>query len=386
MKILIVRGYASELKSNMYNLQEVGLAKSIVKMGHECDIVYYTKRKNIYVETIQVGEKKINIYWTPGLKVLNNSIYLNLIKNKFFDKYDVIQSNEYNQIMTWILPKITKTPVIIYHGPYSNGEKLNHKIFTKIYDFLFLKKIIKSVDSVITKSKLASDYMKKKGFRNISTVGVGLDIDKFNKNSKNDSVESIIKNQIDKSKDKILLYVGRLDDDKKNIRFLIDIMKFINMKNKDVKLMLVGSCSDVKKKELCDYTKDNNLNSNIIFINSIKQDELPELYKLADVFVLPSVYEIFGMVILESMYFNLPVVSSVNGGSTTAIENNYNGIIIKEFDAQEWSEKIIMIINDINKMNELSRNAHSCIIEDFTWDNLAYKFINIYKKAIKDYD
>ena len=69
MKILIVRLFPYEININNYNVQEIGLAKALVKEGNQCDIVFYTKGKEKR-EIINVDNKKINIFWIKGYKMV----------------------------------------------------------------------------------------------------------------------------------------------------------------------------------------------------------------------------------------------------------------------------------------------------------------------------
>ena len=65
MKILILRTMANVLKLSTYNLQEVGLAKALIRLGHHCDILYYTDGKEDRRETITFdGDRSITILWT----------------------------------------------------------------------------------------------------------------------------------------------------------------------------------------------------------------------------------------------------------------------------------------------------------------------------------
>ena len=382
-RILIIRGFANELNINNYNSQEIGLAKALVKKGYQCDIVYYTKNKKKRIQSINVKGNIINIYWYPAIKIFNNSLYIQMLKDKIIDKYDIIQTNEYNQIMTWYVCKFKKKPVILYNGIYEDSKNIFAKIINnKIPEIFFKKTILKNVDIAIGKSKLSEDYLKKKGFQNTTTIGVGLDIKKLNSGDRiSYDIDRIIDDLKIKFKNsKVLLYVGRMNDSTKNIEFIIDILDEILKTRTDYKLLLVGKSDDQTIERYFSYAKEKGIDNNIIHVNGVSQSYLKKIYDISDIFVLPSKYEIFGMVIMESMYFKTPVITSINGGSTTIIKNQENGIIVKEFDTKIWSKYIINIIENKQKYNKLVKNGYETIVNEFTWESLANEFIDIYMK------
>lgn len=101
----------------------------------------------------------------------------------------------------------------------------------------------------------------------------------------------------------------------------------------------------------------------------MQQEELSNIYKISDIFLLPTEYEIFGMVLLEAMYFGLPVITTYNGGSSTIIENGKNGFICSKLDKAEWKEIVCDLLNDTNKLSkfqqmerlQLKKNLHGML-------------------------
>lgn len=75
-------------------------------------------------------------------------------------------------------------------------------------------------------------------------------------------------------------------------------------------------------------------------MHRIEQRYLSRVYQACTAFLFPSTYEIFGMVLMEAMYFGLPVISCENGGSTMLIKNGINGFVQNELNAEKWAEKL----------------------------------------------
>ena len=377
MKILIVRLFPDEININNYNVQEIGLAKALVKKGHTCDIVLYTNKEKSYMQNIIVGDKNIKIYWLKGKKILGNAFFdkelMEIIKN-----YDIIQSGGYDQIYNIALIKKINKPLVIYHGNYYSQYSKGYKKKCYISDFIytFYKKYKKV--QFISKSELSTDFLHEKGFENVKTIGVGLDTDRFeNTTILNKDIEKIKEN---KKNFKYLLYIGKIEE-RRNILFLLRLIKEINNDNSQFKLILVGKGSKDYMDKCKNFINENNIKNNVIYIESLKQEVEQQLYNISDMFLLPTQHEIFGMVILESMYFGLPVITTYNGGSSVLINNNKNGFI-ESLNIERWRD---IIINNIDNAN-VRKNAKATIDNEFTWDKLSDKFVEVYNQTIKNYN
>lgn len=372
MKILIIRNMGDQINVRNYNVQEIGLAKALVKRGHECDIVFYSLYDMFREEKIHVNDDKfITLYWVKGINIYYNSIFLKLIKNKFFDNYDIIQTHEYNQLMTFILPYVTKSKLVIYHGPYMD---IKNKLIHNLFDMLFLRSIRKNYSQVITKSLLSQKYLLEKGFRKVDAVGVGFDPSKFI------NCIEFEKSDLYKFKDKFenkptLLYIGKLEN-RRNIEFLIEVVKELK-KTIEFNFLLIGDGEEEYKFRCFEKVKKYNLNDSIIYINKLSQDQIINAYKVANILLLPTNYEIFGMVILESMYANCPVLTSYNGGSSTLLVNEFPEMVIDKYVIGDWVKRIILILN-----NEKKYELKKFIEENFIWDALSNKFEEAYKRVL----
>ncbi|OKO92452.1 glycosyl transferase, group 1 [Geobacillus proteiniphilus] len=380
-KILYIRNFASKVDINTYNLQEIGFGKALVKKGYDCDIVYYTDESKSHEQTIYTYRKnRLSIIWMPALKFLSNGIYLKVLKKSFLDKYDYIITTEYNQIMTYLLSILCKDKLILYHGPYKDNSK---KLVQKVYDTFFLKTIAKNIKYAFAKSKLAEEYLRNKGFKKVQTLGVGLDTSRFESGELVD-VSNEIKEKLDNIRDKkVLLYVGKLEE-RRNIKFLFNVFYKLRKLNEDVILLVVGDGKQDDVEAYFMYAKQLGIEHDINHIKKVSQEHLKYIYEKADVFLLPTKYDPFGMVLLESMYFGVPVVSSVNGGAVTIIDNEINGFIIETFDEDLWVNKISLLLGNESLRAQFSNNGKKNIRENFIWDVIAEKLLEkIHQERIK---
>lgn len=377
MKILIIRTYPDEINIKNYNCQELGLAKALVKKGNICDIVLYTtKNKNYGEEIIVEDNKKIHIYYLKAKEILKNVFFDKTDLKNIIKDYDIVQVAEYDQIGNIQIKKIAKK-MIIYHGPYSSKFTKGYNLKCKISDFICMFNKDYKDTPCITKSKLAEEFIRKKGFKNVTTIGVGLDNARLNEHE-NKNFKVIELENLKRDEDlRYLLYIGRIER-RRNTLFLVKLLHEISKTKNNVKLILIGKGEKdyiaKVKKEIEKY----NLEDKIIYIEKMPQEELSNIYRISDIFLLPTEYEIFGMVLLEAMYLGLPVITTYNGGSSTIIENKKNGFI-EQIDIEKW--KNIILKNLTNK--EISANAKQTIENDYTWDMLCKKFIKLYRNISK---
>ncbi|MBN1363694.1 MAG: glycosyltransferase family 4 protein [Syntrophaceae bacterium] len=379
MKILIVRMYQDVLKISNYNSQEIGLAKALIRKGHHCDIVLYTDKKEVSIQKINMENgKTITIYWMPGKKILKNCIYDKRLY-ELAKKYDVIQSTEYDQVGNLKLQKVTDNHMVIYHGPYQSYYPKTYKRKCLMTDFLhsFFPQF-KNVQ-LIAKSTMAEKFLNKKGFKKVETIGVGLDTVRFEKiHEPNETVKKLL-NEKNEKRYKYLLYIGKIED-RRNILFMIDILSKLSLEDKNIRLVLIGKGEKYLKKCL-NYARSLNVHENVIYHDPMKQEELANVYRCCDIFLFPSKYEIFGMVLLEAMYFGLPTITTMNGGSSTLIKDKNTGIICDLNNLNSWCEAIINLLNNQKLRDEISVNSSRLIKENYTWDALSDKFLKVYEST-----
>lgn len=367
MKILIFRTDPSIMNVSSYNSQEIGLAKAYIAKGHQCDIVYYNGKNKSYVENIDAGQgKTIKLYWWKGFSILNNGIFPGIAK--LLEQYDMVQVSEYYQWSSWYVYSRygRKKKVYVYQGVYDADNSKKYRLRCKVMDPILLNRRVLRETQIFTKSNLALDSMKHRGFEKVETVGVGLDISRF-ETLQSDSQKNTLFTKEDGLS--YLLYVGVLEE-RRNILFMLDVLKKVVDKNEKVRLVVIGKGQSEYVAQCKEKVQKLGLEKYIIYKERMPQNELAPIYRECDVFLLPTKYEIFGMVLLEAMLFDLAVITSYNGGSSTIIKDEENGYIVPQFDECIWSEKIIEILTKGEK-NEITNDATRTVMEQFSWDSIA---------------
>lgn len=381
MKILLVRsssGYI-DVKNAHYNIQETGLARAFNRRGHQCDVVFWGGKKEKVVEIEYDTGKFFKVFYLKARNFLKNGVYVGL--KELSANYDIVQCGGYDQLESWLLAKTIPEKLVVFHGTYYSDFNTRYNQKCKVIDKLFLPRYKKNDIFFDTKSNLSADFLKQRNLENIFSVGVGIDLDQLQARK---MLESSLSERILSLKNnnyKILMYVGRIEP-RRNIIFLLDVFKAVHNHNRNTKLVIVGKGEKEYKNKCFESAKEIGIDDAIIYQEYIDQKYLPLVYSYADAFLLPTIYEIFGMVLLEAMYFGAPVITTYNGGSDMLIKNNENGIIINHFNVDEWEEAINKVLLLGSGVKTIITNAKDTIENGFTWDNLVDKFLEIYDKRI----
>lgn len=377
MKILIIKTAPGEIQIDKatYNHQEIGLARALRKKGHICDVVCASDSEGKTIK-VDVGlAEPVTLYCLRAIKILKNCFYRNL--DRLIGQYDILQLSEYNQMYTWHIAKKYQKKAVVYHGPYYCDFNKRYNAMAKVFDIFFVNRYRKLNTCFITKSRLAEDYLRKKGLKDIRTVGVGIDIEALT-TGKDDMVPFVEDKLKNKGFGKKLLYIGRIEP-RRNPMFLLDILHELMQRNENVGLILIGTGENDYVEKFWNRAAELGVREKILYQDKLEQKYLCQVYPFADVFLLPTIYDIFGMVLLEAMYFSMPVLTTVNGGSDMLIKNGENGFIFSDFSAEKWADCIIELCGDAKKCKNVGTKAHDTICNDFTWEALSDDFLKIYK-------
>jgi len=172
---------------------------------------------------------------------------------------------------------------------------------------------------------------------------------------------------------RVVLSVQRLDT-VKGLKYLLEAAREICKEHSDILFMIIGSGAD--EEVLKTQAKELGLLEQVSFIGHVAHDTLPSYYSIADLFVLPSLYEAFGLVYIEAMCFGIPVVTTINGGSTDII-NEKTGILVPPGDPVRLSDAIITALK-----KKWDREAIKKEAEKYAWDGIVLKYESLYKQCI----
>ncbi len=213
----------------------------------------------------------------------------------------------------------------------------------------------------------------------ISLISVHSDLKRFNfaDGSK------VKQHYIDKGFKNILLFVGRLVD-QKDIPNLFSAFKII-LRNKPETLLLIAGRGP-KEDFLKNLAKKMGIDANVIFAGAIEHQAISQYYAACDIFVLPSIFEGRATVIVEAILSKKPIVSTDVSGLREWVMNGETGFIVKRKDSQAFAEKLLYLLDNPDLAKSFGEKgyffAQSKVAEigDITsmiklWENTAKKKI-----------
>ncbi len=212
--------------------------------------------------------------------------------------------------------------------------------------FALIKRVIQNADGIIYVSDylydLAKKYFQAKENKSlISPIG-------YNPNL-------FYRDRDIKQRSESILYVGRIDEKKGIYKFfniLSSISNFLNENNYSVKI--IGRIED--EKFYGEYKKQKKL-YNLEYLGEKKREELPALFNSSKITIVPSFYEAFGLVAVESIACGTPVACYPVGGLVDVIVENYSGIFLDIENDYKSGEKIVRLLKNIDKLEKLSSNG-----------------------------
>ncbi|HLL60493.1 MAG TPA: glycosyltransferase family 4 protein, partial [Candidatus Nitrosocosmicus sp.] len=109
---------------------------------------------------------------------------------------------------------------------------------------------------------------------------------------------------------------------------------------------------------------------------------IDDFYLRADVYVAPSTWaEPLGLVILESMVHKTPVIVTRKGGVTSIVKDGQNGYLVRAKSWKEIVEKVNSLLDNDKLRIKMGENAYKTVLRKFSWDKVATKFYNLYKRS-----
>lgn len=249
---------------------------------------------------------------------------------------------------------------------------------------LFKKNSLKKISKIIAVSINNQKILQKLYPEHKSKIGVilnGLDTTwwqsqllRFTDEDRRQVKENIFKTQ---ENTLIIISIAELHE-RKGLKYLIEAMPQVIAKFPNIKLVIVGEGPE--RDELEKLIKKLELENYVTLTG--RQKEIPKLLKSADIFVLPSRREAFGLVILEAMITATPVIASEVGGITEIIKNGKNGILVQAENSESLAKALEKLIAKPDLRIKLATAGFATAHEKFDAKKMAEEYEKEYKKIL----
>lgn len=331
-----VEQYISSLCKMLDNNYDIEII-STYKLANKPAFFFSDKIKISYLincgpnkEELKLAIKNKNIFKIIkegfiSLKILFLKKYKNIKYIKNMDSYYIITTRDFHNRLVSKYAKDNIIKIATEHNFHNDNKKYINSVIDSIkkYDFL-----------VVPSLNLKNFYENKIG--NIKCI--------------------YIPNTIDNIPDKIsnlttsnLISIGRLSPEKGQLE-MIDVVSIVKKKIPNIKLFLIGD--GPMKNELKKYINKLNLNDNVILTGFLSRNEINKYLLNSSLFILPSITESFGLVLIEAMSYGIPCIAfDSSDGAKTLLSSN-RGILIKNRNKVQMAEKIIDLLNNKKLMHQ----------------------------------
>jgi N-acetyl-alpha-D-glucosaminyl L-malate synthase BshA len=238
--------------------------------------------------------------------------------------------------------------------------------------------VLNSSDVVTSPSRNLALHAHSAGYRRlIEVIPHAVDSDRFNDVRLNDQVIHLRANLGIATYDRLILTVSRLVR-VKSVETIIRAAPIILQRNRHVKFVIAGDGPEYLY--LLGLARTMNVDNHFRFVGRVSPAELPTYYAASDLFVLTSLYEAFGLVILEAMAAGKPVIATNVGAIPEIVDDRVTGFLISARDADKLAGLALYILgNEVlrAKMGSLGRQR---VEKHFTWENLLRRYSRVYER------
>lgn len=178
--------------------------------------------------------------------------------------------------------------------------------------------------------------------------------------------------------DKVVVFMGRLVPEK-GVRQLISSFPQVLANVPEAQLYIAGK--GPQKPELEKLVSKLDIGDNVHFTGFIREKERNYVYNQAKVAIFPSLYEPFGIVALEAMTTNTPVIVGNVGGLAEIVDHRVNGIKVDANNKEDLANAIIELLCEQELADSLIKNASEMVSSVYSWDAIAQSTIKVYQEA-----
>lgn len=209
----------------------------------------------------------------------------------------------------------------------------------------------------------------------VRIVPNGVDTEKFQPIAD----KSAVKRQFGLGEAPCVLFVGSLIP-RKGLQYLVEAAKHVIKEQANVKFLIIGE--GPLRPQLEASVNSLGLGGNFVFFGNLKEGSLPAVYGCADVFVLPSIQEGQGIVLLEAQACGVPVVAFGVGGICEAVRDGVTGLLEKVGDSGRLAADLLKLLSDKALCERMGAAGRKFVSETYSWDLCANRMLEVYTEAL----
>lgn len=345
-------------EKGFYNSQEIGLAKALVSLGDDV-IVYKLLKIGAELPKNETGESLSIQYSSVRAIGINGLVETEILDTQldglvFFSDTQLSVPNVYKWCKKNAVVFLPYIGVTESHSPNALKAAIMNTLFTRNIK-VFRK------NTCFVKNADVGKRLNQMGVSRTVVAPVGIDLDLLKHNYVEYNHNELKQKYGYRKSDKVILFIGRLEEEKRPID-LIKYFSDIYVNDNTYRLLLVGK--GVMYAQVVEKIEKEHLENVVQYIDKIPNEDVWELYCMCDCFVNLNRQEIFGMVLLEAMYYEAKVVAWHAPGPDYIIEDGKSGYLVNT--GEEFVECVLR-----KNSKEVKREAHKRIVDSMTWKTTA---------------
>jgi glycosyltransferase involved in cell wall biosynthesis len=354
------------------------LARELARRGVDVKVFTLNTDNTSFLKRTKVETHfgKVQVVRVPASRIskFNYQIAPKLISLLSKESPDIIHAHGYQVFTTdaaLIASKLKKAPLVLtLHGFPRGFDKLAHRAYFNLIG----KETLRKAKKIISVSRIVAREFKAIGVseEKMAIIPNGIDLEEY----KQLPVGDLFRKRLDiKENEKIVLTIGRLERIK-GFQYLIRALPSIIKEVGSTKLVMAGPDFNygVKLKKIAEET---NVQDNVIFYGPINGKEKFEAFSAANIVAVPSLYEGFGMLLLEAMAAGKPLVATNTGAAPEIIQNGKNGILADLGDTEDLAGKIVKLLSDDQLMYLIGQESRKTV-EAFGWEKVSEQIHKLY--------
>lgn len=363
------------------------LSHRLIKDGHEVTVVTYKDGEVPYFE----DDKGVKVYRVDNF-MINPNNFIDWIMQMNFTmiskaskiieeegKFDIIHAHD------WLVAYAAKTlkesfgiPIVstIHATEAGRNSGIHDEVQRYINDTEWML-TYESTEVVVNSNYMKSELQRLFGlpFEKINVVPNGVNTGAFTGLER----DYEFRRRYAMDNEKIILFMGRLVYEK-GIQYLISAMPKILSRYHDAKLVIAGKGGMIN--ELREQVRALGIENKVYFAGYLNGKDVQKMYKAADISVFPSTYEPFGIVALEAMLAENPVVVSDIGGLNEIVQHRENGMKSYAGNSNSIADSILELLFDYQLSANIVKKAKQKVKNEYNWNKIAQDTHFIYQKAI----
>lgn len=218
---------------------------------------------------------------------------------------------------------------------------------------------------------------------NVAVISPGVDIVRFSPSGtgETDGALPLPANYI--------LCLSRIDSNK-GYDYLLNAFDIVRKEMPEVNLVIGGGSPKPKQVEsevyamMKDIVDEKQMHQRVLLHGYVPDDLMAPFYRNAQMFVVPSKFEPFGMTALEAMACGAPVVASNLGGLTTVITDGETGLLVDPSNSEELSGAMLRLLRDQNLAKKIGRAGHELAMRKYSWEAIARRHLEFYTEYMNE--